>query len=219
MLLFDGNGHIAHGKLLRNDADDTTARRSKRRGGSAGARVEIAHVLSSEREARRLTLIVGACKGQRLDWLVEKCTELGVTRLELARFERTVVKPGDVRVGKLDRTAIEACRQSERAWLPEITAGRPLSEIVEDLGDAALLVADPDEAGLPLATWLHGHPKAAANLACVIGPEGGISPVEIALLRERGAVFIRLAENILRVETAAIAVAANWAARGDMRGK
>ncbi|HPC20990.1 MAG TPA: RsmE family RNA methyltransferase [Phycisphaerae bacterium] len=167
-----------------------------------------------------LELVVAGCKGPRLDWLVEKCTELGVTRLVLAEFERSVVRVGPTHVHNLERTAIEACKQCGRLWLPEISAGLPLSAAIGhglalDRGQAdssarRMAFADP-AATLPLGRWLES--AARGNVTVVVGPEGGLTPAEIDELSGGGAQAVRLAEHVLRVETAAIAVASVCAAR------
>jgi hypothetical protein len=79
-------------------------------------------VFIADQLVRTLTLLVAACKGPRLDFLVEKCTELGVTRLVLTEFTRGVVHIGRRHAEKLRRTAIAAGKQCGRSWLPEIEA-------------------------------------------------------------------------------------------------
>jgi 16S rRNA (uracil1498-N3)-methyltransferase len=159
-----------------------------------------------------LTLVVPGCKGARLDWLIEKATELGVSRFILAEFERTVVHTRPQHGRKLERTAIAACKQCHRAWLPQIQSGVALGQAVQAVADAALLVAHLSGDAPPLAKWLAAHHSTTANLAVVIGPEGGLAPAELDALMAAGGQLVCLAEHTLRVETAALAVAACWAA-------
>jgi 16S rRNA (uracil1498-N3)-methyltransferase len=240
LVLFDGAGCVADATLEPNRAA-LGARRSRGwRGASRVARVtQIRFVPPPE---RTLTLIVAGCKGDRLSFLIEKCTELGVSRIVLARFERSIVHTGERHAEKLLRTALEACKQCRRAWIPEITAGSRLPDAVaaartltrriaaqrsgpesgatSSVPDPAcppvLIVCHPAPDVPPLGEWL--HTARPPRLVAVIGPEGGLSPGEVESLRSRRAEFLRLAEHILRVETAAIAVAAAWAAGGTRAG-
>jgi 16S rRNA (uracil1498-N3)-methyltransferase len=217
VVLFDGCGRVGYGRLADPgvEAREPDANRKHRRT-PPGAAVYVERVLLVPPPARTLTLVCPGCKGDRLDWLVEKCTELGVTTLRIAQFARSVVQPGETRIDKLRRSTVEAGKQSRRAWLPEITAAMPLAEAVASAPQGGLIVADPDEQAPSLASWLHGHALNAQHLAAVVGPEGGITADEMSLLRARGAQIVRLADQILRVETAAVAIAANWAARGGV---
>lgn len=181
---------------------DTTRR-------TLGAHIEAIEEVSRPRA--ELTLIVAACKGPRLDWLIEKCTELGVSRIVLAEFERSVVRCGPRHVEKLRRTAIEASKQCRRAWLPEIAAGLSLAEAVAPCDGIPLLIAHPEPSAAALPDWLARH-ASERKLSAVVGPEGGLTPTEIVFLRSAGAVEVRLAETVLRVETAAAAIAACWGA-------
>ena len=160
----------------------------------------------------RLTLITAACKGDRLDWLIEKGTELGVARFVLAEFERSVVHSSADQVTRFLRASLEACKQSRRAWLPEIEAGGTLTQAVSD-APAPLIVAHVSESAPFLGDYLRANGAAASQLTAVIGPEGGLTEAEVSMLSARGATIVRLASTILRVETAALAVAAVWAAR------
>ena len=222
--LFDGAGHVGRGHIAV----------------AAGPRgsivqVEVEAVLAAAAPPHRLSLIGAGFKGPRPDWLVEKCTELGATRLLISRFSRSVVKPEADRAQKLLRTAVEACKQSRRAWLPEILAGIDLRAALalalaldqpppggatppHTSNGTALLVADLDPAAPSLASWLHGHGPTFAHLAVAIGPEGGLTDEERELLRDSGGQTVRLGPNVLRIETAAVAVTAQWSGRLTPRG-
>jgi len=198
--LFDGQGGHATATLV----DEAAPGRGARRGG--GAVVEVGDVRVEPVPARRLTLCVAACKGPRLDWLVEKCTELGVDRIHLAAFERSVVHVRAAHVARLLKVAVEACKQCGRNRLPLLSAGDawPLAPAP----DERLVVCDPD-ASATIGEYIASGPGA---LTAVIGPEGGLTDAEHDCLRSMQAVPVRLAAHVLRVETAAVAVAATWAA-------
>ncbi|MFQ5807110.1 MAG: RsmE family RNA methyltransferase [Phycisphaerae bacterium] len=214
LILFDGRGRLAHGVLQLGD--DAVNRRESRRAPATKMRralVTVERVLCEPPPTRTLTLIVAGCKGSRLAWMVEKLTELGTTRIVIAAFERAVVRAGEAHAAKLRRTALEAAKQSHGVWLPEITCGVALARALADRPDGGLLVAHPVDEAPPLFNRLYAHDLADQHLTAVVGPEGGLTAAEIAMLREGGGELVRLASSILRIETAAISVAANWAAR------
>lgn len=165
-------------------------------------------VLSAEaidREpARRLTLAVALPKGERQRWLVEKCVELGVARLVPLVTSRGVAQPVENALARLRKYVIEATKQCGRNQLMEI--GEPQTCLA--------MLADAPESG---ARWLL-HPTAENQLAevsldwedftAVIGPEGGFSEDEVAQAKERHWQIVGLGPRILRVETAALAIAA-----------
>lgn len=199
--LFDGRGGAAAGVI------ETSAAIGKSRGRTAPQlTVRIRTIRRESAPSRTLTLIVAGCKGARLDWLIEKCTELGVTHIMLADFERSVVHVSQSHTDRLLRTAIEACKQCGRNWLPEITAGMTLEKAVLNT-NAPLLVCDPTDSQESFASALLPiHERTTA----VIGPEGGLGPADLSFLRQNGGKTVRLTQSILRVETAAICAAALW---------
>jgi 16S rRNA (uracil1498-N3)-methyltransferase len=198
--LFDGQGHTARATLLES------ARKGKR--ANLVARVEA--LTAHEPPPAPLTLLTAACKGDRLDWLVEKCTELGVARLIFAEFEHSVVHLDDRSSARLTRTALAACKQSHRPILPQFVCGQPLSAALAATEPHPVLYADLSPAALPLGEWLTSAPLPAGATA-VVGPEGGLSASEQTALAARGTISISLGINVLRVETAALAIAAAWA--------
>jgi 16S rRNA (uracil1498-N3)-methyltransferase len=153
-----------------------------------------------------LTLAVALPKGERQKWLVEKATELGVARIVPLATGRGVAQPTDAAIDRLRRTVIEASKQCGRNRLLEITSSASASEFFAIApADAMRLVADPS--GQPQSSL---HQSRKKNLIAVIGPEGGFTPEELHAARAAGWNLISLGSRTLRVETAAIALAA-WA--------
>lgn len=216
LTVFDGAGHVAEATLV--PESDTKTPKSGARGHRGKRRptatIAVAATVDVPPLDRKLALIVPACKGPRLDWLVEKCTELGVTRLILAEFERSVVHPGSSHIEKLRRTAIAACKQCRRAWLPQIEVGDRWDVVATPAPGRSMLVAHTDAAATPLAAWLAARTPDSPELLVIVGPEGGLSDGELDTLRSRGAHMVGLGPHVLRVETAAVAIAACWAAQG-----
>ncbi len=210
--LFDGAGGVATAVL---PEADRAPRKPPRGAAAEGLRVELRDGRRVDPPAASLTLIVAACKGPRLEWLVEKCTELGVAELCFARFARSVVAPGGGSLDKLRRIAIESCKQCHRAWLPRITQADSITSAIESRRNLRLFVAHP-QAGAPFfGAAIASGGEARRGAAILIGPEGGITNDELNFAMGREGVIVRLAAHILRVETAAVACAAAWAAHGE----
>ncbi len=164
-------------------------------------RVEVEAAVEVDREpATSLTLAVALPKGDRQRVLVEKLTELGATRLIPLESARSVALPTSGAIERLQRWVIEASKQCGRTRLLEIAAPRGLSELFEqDSMAPEVWMFDPS--GRPPASGA-GLPRLA-----VIGPEGGWTTDELARADAAGWRIVGLGPRILRVETAAIAVA------------
>lgn len=155
----------------------------------------------------RLTLAVALPKGERQKWLVEKSTELGVTRLVPLITERGVAEATDAARARLERAAIEACKQCGRNTLMEIAAPATLGELAARHPTSLRLIAHPGGASLgdqPIAT----PAREIQEIVAAIGPEGGFTPEELHLATAAGFLPVSLGTHILRIETAAIALAA-----------
>jgi 16S rRNA (uracil1498-N3)-methyltransferase len=189
--LFDGSG----GEF---DAEITVCGRST---------VELAVLTRREvdRElAFSLTLGVPLPKGDRQRWIVEKAVELGVTRLVPLRTERTVAT-GDKVGEKLDRYVIEASKQCGRNRLMEIAEPQSWSKWLAAPADARRWVADPTGDAIRAVDLSQGRSTFAA-----VGPEGGLTEGELAVARSSGWEIVSLGPRVLRIETAAVALAATF---------
>jgi len=141
----------------------------------------------------RLTIATAIPKGDRVEWMVQKLTELGVSEIVLLHCERSIVRwkgdRGAQQLARLVRVAREAAVQSRRVWLPQL---RGPVDFAEAAALPGAVVADPD-----------GEALESASLV-LIGPEGGLTEAERRLCKRS----IGLGRNVLRVETAAVAAAA-----------
>lgn len=159
--------------------------------------------------APRLVVVQALPKGERGELAVEAMTELGVDEVVPWAAARCVTRwQGERGARALDRwraTAREAGKQSRRARFPRIAPLADTPEVARRLHAAALPVVLHEEAGRPLAA----EPvPGAGEVVCVVGPEGGITPEELAAFAGAGAGAFRLGPTVLRTSTAGVAALA-----------
>lgn len=188
---------------------------------ASGSAVELSPIRAIVRQAEStlsLTLAVGLAKGAKLDWVVEKTTELGVTRIVPFVSERTVPERGsDARVRRWGRIASAAAAQSGRTVCPAVDEVRPFADVLglRAAHERALLFWE--EGGSPAP---YGRDPATRSALLVTGAEGGFSAAEASAAREAGFTLAGLGPRILRAETAAVvAVALAQLLWGDLAAK
>jgi 16S rRNA (uracil1498-N3)-methyltransferase len=168
-----------------------------------------------EREAgRAVQLALGMPANERMDWLVEKATELGAASLQPLHTSRSVLRLAGERAGKKQKhwqsVAVAACEQCGGNRLPPVA---PVQDLVAWL--KALPPADPQapalrcllslaDGSMPLSLAMAGL-SPAVPVCFLSGPEGGLSPAEEALATAHGFVPVTLGARVLRAETAALA--------------
>jgi 16S rRNA (uracil1498-N3)-methyltransferase len=168
--------------------------------------VEIAtgELVNVERENNtRITLYAALIANDRMDWMIQKATELGVATIQPLYSERSQRVPGDVskRAEHWRGVAIAACEQCGRNQLPSALAPMALSDAISLTAGADNVLLDADGVALP-----GEGAREAVNV--FIGPEGGYSPKELKALRAHCAQKLRIGHTVLRAETAAIAAVA-----------
>ena len=149
-----------------------------------------------------ITLAVALPKGDRQKWLIEKITELGTDSLVPLTTTRSVAEPTAAAISRLQRGVIESCKQSGRNRLLEITQPQSLHNLLTTSSASLRILACPD--GTPMQSILL---KPIDNILIAIGPEGGFTDEEIRTANGSGFTQMSLCQNILRIETAAIAAA------------
>ncbi len=159
------------------------------------------HADVSREAARQLTLAVALPKGDRQRWLVEKCVELGVTRLVPLLTKRGVAQPVEKAIERLRRAVVEASKQCERNQLMVVEPGQALDELLGSRSPASFLLHPSGEA------FHHESILPVKEVLAIIGPEGGFTDDEVALAAEHGCQVVNLGPRILRVETAAVSIA------------
>lgn len=171
--------------------------------------VGIEHIQQTEPpKSRRIIIAASIAKGERFDWLIEKCTELGVDRICPVIFGRTVKQPKNPKlVERWGNLAISAAKQCKRLFLPTIDPPVTLPDILQilkkDYPNARILLGMLSPDALPLATL----PFGSTDVIALIGPEGGLTEQEESMLKKAGATGVCLTDTVLRVETAAIVFA------------
>jgi 16S rRNA (uracil1498-N3)-methyltransferase len=186
-----------------------------------------AHAVVEGRRARAtrqrpaVTLLIGLCKGERMDFVVQKATELGAARVipvetvrSVPRLEAERARGRLARWGTIAREAARQCGRADALTLGEI---QPFEAALAAVQDAPLKVLFWEEASAPLRDLAPPLPPAAAAVA--VGPEGGFTPGEVAAARAAGFAVTSLGPRILRAETAAVvALALLGYVAGDLGG-
>lgn len=165
-----------------------------------------------------LWLLFAPIKRARLDFLVQKAVELGVSRISPVYTERTEVKR--LNLERHRTNVIEAAEQCERLSLPEFTEPCGLAAALETFpSNRQLLVCAERGDAMPLDALLHEPQSKGVSHAFLCGPEGGFSQTELDGLGKLSFIrFVSLGPRILRAETAALSAVACWqAVLGDWR--
>ena len=162
--------------------------------------------------APRITLAQGLAKGDKMDLVVQKATELGAARIATLQLERCVVRldggKAAERAKRWRRIAEEAARQCGRADVPEVDEPVGLAAFLDSArarGEKVAVLWE-EEGSARLGPWVaahHGEP-----MARVVGPEGGLTAAEVESIRAAGGAVVGLGPRILRTETAGFAALA-----------
>lgn len=192
--LIDGKGCLASAKIMQLGRDQAVLTLLQKNHSPA-------------KTAGRLILAVSIAKGERFDWLIEKCTELGCDHIAAVRYHNTVKMSSESAMERAKKIAIAAAKQSGRVFLPALTGPIAFEQSIAELcrlyPNAVLAYGDPE--GRPIAS---GLPAPRPDVIVCIGPEGGFSMEERDFLAQRNAASLCINDGILRIETAAVAFCA-----------
>jgi 16S rRNA (uracil1498-N3)-methyltransferase len=184
-------------------------------GNRLAARIEAAIAVDTE-SALACEVIQGLGRADHMDWMIQKTTELGVTRVRLFNAERSQTPLKQAQLQKKMQhwrsVAISACEQSGRVRVPEIDFHRDPGQAIGASAAESKLLLDFDAA--PLASVIEAG---VTSVAILLGPEGGLNPAEIDAAITAGFTPVGLGPRVLRTETAATAaLAILQSLRGDM---
>jgi 16S rRNA (uracil1498-N3)-methyltransferase len=178
----------------------------------------IAEVEPARPESRlNLTLAIALLKGEKFDLVIQKSTELGVNRIVPLVTERADIRPRDneaapKRLARWHRIALEAAKQTGRAYVPEIVAPHTLKLVLtsaaadKEISTTVTRLMFSERQGSSLAEATNSFAGQPAEIVALVGPEGGWTDEEIGLAREGRWDIVTLGGRTLRAETAAIAV-------------
>lgn len=159
----------------------------------------------------KINLVQAIAKGEKMDLIIQKAVELGVSKITPVLTDRTVVKlSGDKAEKKQQRwqsIAREACKQCQRNQIPEVFSIINLGEYLNDCTGETGIMLYETEPRQPIRTVfdnLKANIMASGQLNLLVGPEGGFSPPEAELAQRNGFVLTGLGPRILRTETAAL---------------
>jgi len=205
LIVFDGTGGAFQAELAQVEGDNVTAR--------------LVHRTSDTAESPlKVTLVQGVSRSERMDWTLQKATELGVAAIAPVLTARSVVRLDDKQASKKQQhwrgIVIGACEQCGRTRVPNVSAPMQLRSYFANVRKEGLrLVLSPSAPGS-----LAGLASLPSKVELLIGPEGGLDDDELTAARTAGFTPVRLGPRVLRTETAAVvALAVLQALWGDLQ--
>jgi 16S rRNA (uracil1498-N3)-methyltransferase len=175
----------------------------------SGKRVELINLKPCATELQQnlhIVLAQAMCSSEKMDWVVQKATELGAAEILPVQTQRSVAKLTSERAEKRTEhwqsVAVSACEQCGRNTLPQTHAPQEFTIWMSQQRGTpgAKLILQPGG-----ATTLHQHPRPQGKITLLVGPEGGFSADEVLMAHQAGFVSILLGPRVLRTETAALA--------------
>jgi 16S rRNA (uracil1498-N3)-methyltransferase len=197
LTLFDGGGGEYEARIVAIERGGVRVR----------VQIELHHAIERE-SPLAVTLLQALARGERMDFIVQKSTELGVTAIVILGGERSVVRLDEPALARRCEhwraVAISACEQCGRNRVPTIAAAADLASACarsDASSSRLLLAADADQTLTALA-------RQTSSITLAVGPEGGFSEQELALALQHGFQSCRLGPRVLRAETAPLAALA-----------
>lgn len=198
--LFDGQGGIVNGAIVSISNKQMAVRCVQRR--------------TEVRPQPIIHLSFAVPKGKRLDWLLEKATELGAASIQPVIFERSVAGKNDLSEGAKKRWMshlIAAAKQSELNFLPQLRPPLPLERFLAGWPNFLCIAGDAGPGAISMAEAIRRR-TAGQEIVLLVGPEGGFTDSERTAILSAGFLPVRIGSTVLRIETAAIALLATTVA-------
>lgn len=197
--LADGNGRELEGIISNVDGESLTVT------------LEESPSVPQSVSGPRITLFQGLPKGEKLELILQKCTELGVAEIVPFIASRSVSRPHPERLNdKLERwrrIVMEAARQSKGIKVPDLGIAADIEEICRIADHEVKLLLWEEETTVSLKKLL-GELETPVSIAVIIGPEGGLTSDEVAIALQSGFISVSLGKRILRTESAGLAMMA-----------
>ncbi len=177
--------------------------------------IELGAQTEAPQPEQELILLFAPVKFGKIDMLAQKATELGVTALQPVETRHTHISR--INYDRLKANAIEAAEQTGRISIPEVKESQKLQKVIDGWdANIKIIFCDDSLEAKPIASALKDMPK--SNYAVLIGPEGGFSAEETAMLKKKDFIIpVTMGKRLLRAETAALAalavfqsIAGNW---------
>ena len=196
--LFDGQGRAVEAEIIELKKRAAILRIDQQSADSVDSN-------ENSKPGVEIVLASSVPKGDRFRWLIEKATEIGVTKFIPLVTDRAVVTPRDSKLEKHRQYVIEACKQSGRNQLMQIASLMSLEDLCQAQNSTTqMFVGHPRASCTSLADWQEAVKPSVATLLLVVGPEGGLTDQELDLLDQNNAVRVCCSPHILRTETAGI---------------
>ncbi|ABO51003.1 protein of unknown function DUF558 [Desulforamulus reducens MI-1] len=194
LTLLDGRGNVYLAQILEINKQEVHCRILEQQEATSEPTVKV-------------TLVQGLPKGDKMETIIQKCTELGVSSIIPLAAARSIVKldakKAAERVQRWQRVAVEAAKQCRRSGIPEVYMLSSWDEILQQIPpDALVLMPWEGERTKSLREVLQTRPMAPGQVYIFIGPEGGFEEEEVERVKEKGFYPVTLGSRILRTETA-----------------
>lgn len=183
--LLNGRGDIAKATLISVDKKSTIA--------------NIDEVRTLKEPSPKIRLFIGCLKGEKLSFVAQKATELGISEIGFFNSEHGVAMKSENFLEKAEKTLIEAMRQSGNPFLPKSSFHKKLQDIPFDSSELNVVLDETET--LSFSSLLNQKPT---SVCLFVGPEGGFSGAEREFFKKQTCKFIRIAPYVLRADTAAI---------------
>jgi len=175
-------------------------------------RLEILEEVNKKRELNcRITIYQGMPKGQKMELIIQKATELGVSRIvpcQLRRCVSIIAEKEDKKILRWQKIAQEASKQSKRLAVPVVESTMDICDIAEDMKNNQINIlfyeAEEENSIKQYIRSVQESGRQVTSAGIIIGAEGGLEKEECEILRSAGAEIVTLGDRILRTETAAI---------------